>query len=132
MKLYILLFTLFLFSVQLAAQKIYVFEEPKMGSPFTITICTGDSMKAALIAAKAFQLADSLNNILSDYIDSSEINRLSASSGKGMYVPVSLPLFDIIERAQSAALMSHGAYDITVGPVVKLWRKARKEKIIPG
>jgi len=62
------------------AQKKYVFEEPKMGSPFTISIYTNDSIKAEQVAAKAFALADSLNFILSDYIDSSEINRLSASS----------------------------------------------------
>jgi len=131
MKRYILLFILFLFCFRLAAQNKYVFEEPKMGSPFTITIYTGDSIKAALIATKGFQLADSLNNILSDYVDSSEINRLSASSGKNKYVPISAPLFDIIKRAQTAAELSNGAYDITIGPVVKLWRKARKAKTFP-
>ncbi|MGN6617927.1 MAG: hypothetical protein ACTHJ5_12200, partial [Ilyomonas sp.] len=56
---------LFLYS---NAQKKYTFEKPKMGSPFVITIYTNDSVKAAAIAAKAFQLVDSLNNILSDYI----------------------------------------------------------------
>lgn len=120
---------LFLYS---NAQKKYTFEKPKMGSPFVITIYTNDSVKAAAIAAKAFQLVDSLNNILSDYIDSSEINRLSASSGKGIYVPVSQPLFDIIQQAQHASVLSNGAYDITIGPVVKLWRKARKTKSFPG
>jgi thiamine biosynthesis lipoprotein len=130
-KNYPLFFSILFFPVQLIAQNKYVFEEPKMGSPFTITIYTNDSLHAATIAAKAFQLADSLNNILSDYIDSSEINRLSATSGKGIYVHVSPPLFDIIQRAQSASILSNGAYDITVGPIVKLWRKARKEKIFP-
>ena len=130
-KNYLLFFSALFFSCQLAAQTKYIFEQQKMGSPFTITIYAGDSVKAATIAAQAFQLADSLNNILSDYIDSSEINRLSASSGKGLYVPVSPPLFDILKYAQSAAVLSNGAYDITVGPVVKLWRKARKTKIFP-
>ncbi len=113
------------------AQKKYLFEEPKMGSPFTISIYTKDSIKAEQIAAKAFELADSLNFILSDYIDSSEINRLSASSGKDVYIHVSKPLYDIIVQAQNAAILTDGAYDITIGPVVKLWRKARKEKNFP-
>lgn len=117
---------------RVTAQQKFVFEQPKMGSPFTITIYTKDSIQAATIAAEAFQLANSLNNILSDYIDSSEINRLSASAGKNIYVPVSQPLFDIIQRAQSAAILSNGAYDISVAPVVKLWRKARKEKAFPN
>ena len=99
--------------------------------PFTISIYTNDSIKAEQIAVKAFVLADSLNFILSDYIDSSEINRLSASSGKGVYIHVSEPLLNIIMQAQNAAVLTNGAYDITMGPVVKLWRKARKEKTFP-
>ncbi len=117
-KKYSLFIALLLFSVHLFAQRKYTFEQSKMGSPFTITIYTNDSVKAATIAAQAFQLADSFNNILSDYIESSEINRLSATSGKGIYVPVSPPLFRILQDAQRTAVSSHGAYDISIGPVV--------------
>lgn len=130
-KKYCLLNLFLLLCLVSTAQKKYVFEKPKMGSPFTISIYTNDSIKAEQVAAKAFALADSLNFILSDYIDSSEINRLSASSGKGVYMHVSEPLFNIIMQAQNAAVLTNGAYDITIGPVVKLWRKARKEKTFP-
>ncbi len=115
-----------------AAQKKYVFESAKMGSPFTITICGTDSAKAALAADAAFKKADSLNNILSDYIDSSEINRLSTTAGQGRYVQVSPTLYDILALSQAAAALSHGSYDITIGPVVKLWRKARKTNTFPN
>ncbi len=118
-------------SVVFAQQK-YVFEQPKMGSPFTITIYTTDSIAATLAAGQAFQVADSLNLLLSDYVDSSEINRLSATSGSGKYVKVSLPLFNILQRALDAAIISDGAYDITIGPVVKLWRRARKDQRLPS
>jgi len=113
------------------SQKKYSFTQPKMGSPFTVTLSTGDSVAAAQAAAAAFHLADTLNSILSDYIDSSEINRLSATSGQRRYVPVSLPLFDILRRAQEAAEMTGGGYDITIGPIVRLWRKARKSGVPP-
>lgn len=103
-----------------------------MGSPFTITIDAVDSGKAVMAAAAAFSKADSLNNMLSDYIDSSEINRLSATSGQGRYIPVSTPLFNIIRQSLEAARLSEGAYDITVGPVVKRWRRARKTGVFPG
>ncbi|HEY4338186.1 MAG TPA: FAD:protein FMN transferase [Puia sp.] len=114
------------------AQHKYSFTQPAMGSPFTITIATGDSLAAARAATAAFHLADSLNAILSDYIDSSEINRLSAGSGQGRYVEVSPPLFEILRRAQEAAELTAGGYDITIGPVVRLWRKARKTGIPPS
>ncbi len=103
-----------------------------MGSPFTVTICADDSIKAAAAANAAFKKADTLNSILSDYIDSSEINRLSATSGQGRYVHVSAVLYDIINISMQAAKLSNGSYDITIGPVVRLWRQARKSKIFPN
>lgn len=112
-------------------QKKYIFERPEMGSPFTITIEAADSMAASIAAAAAFQKADTLNGLLSDYIDSSEINRLSATSGQGRFVRVSTPLFTILQRSVEAAQWSGGSYDVTIGPVVKLWRKARKTRVFP-
>jgi FAD:protein FMN transferase len=116
----------------LLCQEKFVFEKPKMGSPFTISFYSSDSVMANNAATAAFRKADELNEILSDYIDSSEINRLSISSGHNRYVAVSQPLFDILQRSLEAALLSGGAYDITIGPVVQLWRKARKTKIFPA
>ncbi len=126
------LLTLLLLTVKTGCgQQKYQFVLPEMGSPFTITLYGTDSIVASKAAAAAFRRADTLNAILSDYIDSSEINRLSATSGQGHYVPVSAPLFDIIQRSVVAARLSNGSYDITIGPVVRLWRKARKTKTFP-
>jgi thiamine biosynthesis lipoprotein len=70
--------------------------------------------------------------LLSDYIDSSEINRLSATSGGQRYIAVSAPLFEILQRGMVAAEQSWGSYDVTIGPVVKLWRTARRTKKFPS
>lgn len=102
-----------------------------MGSPFTISIFSTDSLQAAAAANVAFRCADSLNAIFSDYIDSSELNRLNTTSGQGRYVRVSEALFDILTYSVEAARLSGGSYDISMGPVVKLWRKARKEEKLP-
>lgn len=133
LKLIITFFTTaLLFTQVLFGQQKFVFEKPAMGSPFTISIFADDSVKAALAAASAFHCADSLNAIFSDYIDSSELNRLNATSGQNRYVPVSAALFDILKYSLDAARLSGGSYDISMGPVVKLWRKARKEKVLPN
>src|SRR6185312_4977766 len=124
--------TVFISIQALHAQQKFVFEKPAMGSPFTISIFANDSTKAAEIATSAFHCADSLNAIFSDYIDSSELNRLNATSGQNRYVPVSEALFDILKYSLEAAKLSGGSYDISMGPVVKLWRKARKEKALPN
>jgi thiamine biosynthesis lipoprotein len=44
---------------------------------------------------------------------------------------VSADLFSVLERAVSIAEASDGAFDPTLGPLVQLWRKARKERRLP-
>lgn len=108
------------------------FTRPKMGSPFTIIVYTPDAATANNAAAGAFSLVDSLVNIFSDYIDSSELNRLCARAGSH-HPPFqcSPALFDILMQSAAAWKASEGRFDITLGPVTRLWRKARKEKKFP-
>src|SRR5262249_14682100 len=40
-------------------------------------------------------------------------------------------LWTVLERSQALAKRTDGAFDVTVGPVVNLWRKARREKKLP-
>lgn len=102
-----------------------------MGSPFHLIFYATDSTTANELATEAFQLVDSLNAIFSDYIDSSELNRLSKTAGSGKAIPVSLPLYNILLQSKNAAQRSQGAFDITIGPLSKLWRTARKSKQFP-
>jgi thiamine biosynthesis lipoprotein len=56
--------------------------------------------------------------------------RLCQKAG-GPSVKVSEDLFNVLSRAQEVSRLSHGAFDVTVGPVVKLWRRVRYTKKIP-
>ena len=112
--------------------KRFTFSQPKMGSPFNIIFYSGDSLQANTIATQCFQLVDSFVIIYSDYLDSSELNKLCARAGKtNNSVTVSPALFDILLLSKIAYEKSEGTFDITLGPLTKLWRKARKEKIFP-
>lgn len=114
-----------------AQEKRFSFSRPKMGSPFSIIFYDADSLHAVKAANDCFNLVDSFVNIFSDYIDSSELNQLSNSAGTNNYVPVTPSLYDIIVQSQKAYKLSNGAFDITAGPIIKLWRKARKEHRFP-
>jgi thiamine biosynthesis lipoprotein len=46
-------------------------------------------------------------------------------------VAVGEELFFVLAKAQELAQRSDGAFDVTVGPVVRLWRKARRAKQLP-
>ncbi len=83
------------------------------------------------MADESFLLVDSFVNIFSDYIDSSELNKLSNSAGQNKYMSVTPALYDILLESQKAYMLSNGAFDITMAPLIKLWRKARKEQRFP-
>jgi FAD:protein FMN transferase len=114
-----------------AQEKRFSFTQPKMGSPFTIIFYAADSGQANVLAKQCFNLVDSFVFIFSDYIDSSELSKLSASAGNQTAVSVSPALFDILLQSKIAFDKSDCAFDITVGPLSKLWRKIRKTKQFP-
>lgn len=80
--------------------------------------------------AAAFARIAALDSIMSDYRPASELMRLCAHAG-GPPVKVSPDLFRALRRAQDVSKQSNGAFDITVGPVVALWRAARKSGKLP-
>ena len=112
--------------------KRFVYSQPKMGSTLSIILYATDSIESGKIALECFQMVDSLVLIYSDYIDSSELNKLSLKAGSGQYVKVSPALFDILSLAKTAYDKSEGTFDITVGPLTRLWRTARKENRFPS
>ena len=109
----------------------YSFQQPKMGSPFNIVIYAEDSTKAAIAAEKGFQLVDTLNQVYSDYLPNSELNQLCKSAGSGTWIKVSPLLYSILVEAKTAGRQSKGSFDITMSPVIKIWRNARRIKMLP-
>lgn len=105
------------------------FQRPKMGSPFIITVYADDSLALLPIIEKAYLRVDILNQIFSDYLDSSEINTVCHNAK--IWQPISDDLHHILKISEKANQMSGGAFDITVGHIVKTWRKARKTKRMP-
>jgi thiamine biosynthesis lipoprotein len=108
----------------------YAFNEPLMGTQFQIILYAPDEATANQAAKVAFARAAELDGIMSDYKPTSELMRLCQKAG-GDPVPVSTELFFILARAQEVSRRSGGAFDVTVGPVVRLWRRARKSKELP-
>lgn len=103
-----------------------------MGAPFTIVFYTDDTLQANHLAKECFKLVDSFVFIFSDYIDSSELCKLSATAGSNSSVNLSPAMFDILVQSKKAFNKSEGAFDITIGPLSKIWRKSRKEKQFPA
>jgi FAD:protein FMN transferase len=121
------------FAFPLHAQQMrYTFEKGLMGSPFKLVFYAPNDSIANVAAGNAFKRVEELNEIMSDYRDGSEINRLSASSGSGKWVPVSKDLFDILAISQDVSAKTGGVFDATLGPVVQMWRHATRKGIFPS
>jgi thiamine biosynthesis lipoprotein len=110
----------------------FEFHRGLMGTQFTLILYASDSLMANRVNAAVSARMDSLNQVMSDYLDGSEINRLSESSGSGRWVPVSADLFNVLQQAQYVAQQSGGRFDPTIGPLSLLWRRAVRRSEFPS
>lgn len=109
----------------------FEFEKPQMGVPFRIVMYASSTNVASEAAEAAFKRVSQLNDILSDYDYDSELSKLGRTSGTGEIVKVSDELWTVLAKAQEFSKASDGAIDVTVGPYVQLWRRARRERKLP-
>ena len=104
----------------------YEFHEQKMGVPVSLIFYAHDAKKAEDAAEAVWQKFDELNAILSDWDSESEmIQACRRSEESGDYVPISKELRRALEESKKYCVLTGGAFDPTVGPIVKLWRRSR-------
>ena len=109
----------------------FEYERPEMGMAFRMVFYAANQETADKAADAAYGRIKQLNDIMSDYDPDSELSKLSASSGSGRAIPVSPDLWLVLSRSQDLAEKSGGAFDVTVGPFVNLWRRARRQHQLP-
>jgi FAD:protein FMN transferase len=109
----------------------FEFSRPEMGLPFRMVLYAPDQASAEAAAHAAFARVRELNDIFTDYDSDSELSQLSRTSGEGRAVRVSADMWVVLSRAQALAERTDGAFDVTVGPYVNLWRKARRDRALP-
>ena len=106
------------------------FSQTEMAVPIKLVFYARDKAAATRAARAALARIGQLNDLLSDYDPESELRRLCATAGEGKAVPVSDDLWKVLVQAQQVSRQSEGAFDVTIGPVVRLWRRARRRS--PG
>ena len=102
-----------------------------MGVEFEVVLYAHDRATADKALEAAFARIGQLDRIMSDYDADSELSRLSATAPTQEPVPLSADLWAVLKHAQSASERSDGAFDVTAGPLTKLWRRARRQKELP-
>ena len=125
-----LMFALFFMTTTGLAER-HEFSRPLMGMAFRIIVHSEDEAKAKRAAKAAFDRVAVLNQIMSDYEPESELNKLSNLAGSGKVAKISDELCRVLDRGQALAVETAGAFDVTAGASIQLWRRARRVKRLP-
>ena len=113
----------------------YAYHRGEMGTYLQIVLYAADRASADRAAERGFACAHRLVAIFSDYDPQSELSRLVAASRQAMPMHpmrVSAPLWEVLDRSVSLSRATGGAFDVTVGPYVRLWKRARQLGAVPS
>ena len=113
------------------AEEPFTYRRPCMGTVWTIKLYAASEADADKAADAAYTRIEKVNASLSDYYRESDLSRLSTTAGTGKAVPVTGDLKEVLILGQNAAKESGGVFDLTIGPCVQLWRKAKKTRELP-
>jgi FAD:protein FMN transferase len=116
----LLLMLPFLFSCSHSREQIYKETRQSMYTVVTITVVSSAEDQAQKAINASFNELERLAALLNFYSDASELSAINREAG-GKPVRVSKETIDIIKKSIFVSEMTEGVFDITVGPLVKLW-----------
>jgi thiamine biosynthesis lipoprotein len=91
-----------------------------MACAYSIVAYGADAAALPRIVEEAFDEVDRIDRLMSHYKQDSPLSQLNREAARGP-VPVDPELFDFIARSLQYSRESDGAFDITVGPLMKAW-----------
>ena len=111
----------------------YEYTAEKMGVPVSVTFYAKDAAQADEAIAAVWRRFDELNSILSDWDPESEIIRVcrEAEETGDFFLETSDELYRALRESRLYCELTEGAFDATVSPIVKLWRRSRYFKELP-
>jgi thiamine biosynthesis lipoprotein len=102
-----------------------------MGTFAHVVAVAKDSGTAKKCVRAALEEIHNVDNLMSDYKKDSEISRVNSQAYEKA-VKVSEPTYEVLQRSVEFSKMTGGAFDITVGPLVALFREAKESKVAPS
>jgi len=101
-----------------------------MGTFANITAVAADSGTARASVEAAFSQLKRVDELMSDYKANSQLSQVNRDAFKEP-VHVDDDLFEVLDIAVEYSRQTNGAFDVTVGPVVELWREAEETGVLP-
>ena len=103
---------------------------PAMGTTFELHLYAADRARADALFEAAFEEIERVEAVFSNYRPTSELSRINRQAA-GAPVVTDPEVFGLLERAFSFSRMSGGAFDMTVGKLMKAWGFYKGEGNLP-
>lgn len=102
-----------------------------MGTVLEITLIGRDADALPGALDELFAEARRLDALLSNWDSASELSRLNASAGLGPRA-VAPEVAGLLRRSRELGRLTRGSFDVTVGPLVRLWNDAGASGELPS
>ncbi|MFQ6034813.1 MAG: FAD:protein FMN transferase [Sedimentisphaerales bacterium] len=102
-----------------------------MGTFARVVAIAADSGTANRCIEAALAEIQKVDELMSDYKSDSEISRVNRDAFRRA-VKVSQSTYQVLQRSVEIGKLTDGAFDITVGPLVDLFRAAEKKDVAPS
>jgi thiamine biosynthesis lipoprotein len=101
-----------------------------MGTSVRVEVYGGTPGDRQAAADEAFGAIAEVDRLMSDYRSDSELTHLNQTAAQAPVV-VSAPMFAVLDAADRVSRASDGAFDVTVGPLVRSWGFKDKRAHVP-
>ena len=96
---------------------------PAMGTLLEITVIAADRERAQTLVDECYARVAALEAHVSSWDARSDISQLNRAAGDG-WIPVAPETVELLEAARGYAGATSGVFDVSVGPLLSLWREA--------
>ena len=103
-----------------APDQLFYESRPAMGTTFEIYVYLPSSDRATELFEEAFDEIERIEQALSNYQSSSELSRINANAAHEPVI-TDPEVFALLQRALDYSQRTDGAFDITVGKLMKAW-----------
>ncbi len=117
-----------------AAEDCHIDGRYVMGTVFEMTVCPNENVREAsptTVVEEAFREAKRLDALFTTYSSQGPVIRLNKGAGLG-FQTVPEQLVEILLLSRSYTETTGGAFDVTVGPLLSLWRSAGQSGEVPS
>ncbi|MFC1677503.1 FAD:protein FMN transferase [Planctomycetota bacterium] len=99
-----------------------------MGTFARVVVVAKDSTAAQDCIDSAMAAIEKVDELMSDYKEDSDIGILNREG----FAEVNEWTFEVLQRSVEFSRISDGSFDVTVGPLMELWRRASEANSLPS